>query len=287
MKEFLHSVKFKILVCIAALLLGLMTYVAVAAGVQTLPEKILTTVTQPFVSAANAISEGVGGFIDTMVNANTYKRQNEELRATLSDMYERTMDYEDLKEENDLLREMLKLQQDNEDFELSEPCTVVARDANNLYGDFTINRGSKDGLKLNDPIITSVGLVGRVTEIAEYYAKVSTVLSPQVSVGAFSIRSKATGVLENDLSNAQQGRCLMSNILKDADIRVGDVVATSGKSGLFPEGTIIGTVVEVYDDPNGLSKHAVIEPVEDCFGVTTVFAITGFEGKGISFDFEE
>ena len=287
MKEFFHSFKFKILICIAALLLGLMTYVAVAAGAQTLPEKILTTVTQPFVTAANAISEGVGGFIDTMVNANTYKQQNEELRATLSDMYERTMDYENLKEENDLLREMLQLQQDNEDFELSEPCKVVARDANNLYGDFTINRGSKDGLSLNDPIITSVGLVGRVTEIAEYYAKVSTVLSPQVSVGAFSIRSKATGVIENDLANAQQGNCLMSNILKDADIRVGDVIATSGKSGLFPEGTIVGIVTEVYDDPNGLSKHAVIEPIEDCFAVTTVFAVTGFEGKGISFDFEE
>ncbi len=287
MKEFLHSFKFKILICIAALLLGLMTYVAVAAGIQTLPEKIITTVTQPFISMSNAISEGVGGFIDTMVNANTYKRQNEELRAILSDMYKRTMDYEDLKEENDLLREMLKLQQDNDDFELSEPCTVVARDANNIYGDFTINRGSKDGLSLNDPIITSVGLVGRVTEIAEYYAKISTVLSPQVSVGAFSIRSKATGVIENDLANAQQGKCLMSNILKDADIRVGDVIATSGKSGLFPEGTIVGTVVEVYDDPNGLSKHAVIEPIEDCFAVTTVFAITGFEGKGISFEFEE
>ena len=287
MKEFFHSFKFKILICIAALLLGLMTYVAVAAGAQTLPEKIITTVTQPFVTAANAISESVGGFIDTMVNANTYKRQNEELRATLSDMYERTMDYDELKEENNLLREMLKLQQDNDDFEFSEPCNVVARDANNLYGDFTINRGTKDGLALNDPIITSVGLVGRVTEIAEYYAKVSTVLSPQVSVGVFSIRSKTTGVIENDLENAQQGMCLMSNILKDADIQVGDVIATSGKSGLFPEGCIVGTVVRVYDDPNGLSKHAVIQPIEDCFDVTTVFAVTGFEGKGISFDFEE
>ncbi len=287
MKEFFHSVKFKILICIAALLLGIMAYVAVAAGVQTLPEKIITTVTQPFVTAANAISESVGGFIDTMVNANTYKRQNEELRATLSDMYERTMDYDDLKEENDLLREMLKLQQDNDDFELSEPCTVVARDANNLYGNFTINRGSKDGLSLNDPIITSVGLVGRVTEIAEYYAKVSTVLSPEVSVGVFSVRSKATGVMENDLDTAQQGLCLMSNILKEADIKVGDVVATSGKSGIYPEGCMVGTVVRVYDDPNGLSKHAVIQPMEDCFDVTTVFSITGFEGKGVSFEFEE
>ena len=62
MKEFFHSVRFKILICIAALLLGLMTYVAVAAGTQTLPEQVINTVTYPFVTAANAISNGVNGF---------------------------------------------------------------------------------------------------------------------------------------------------------------------------------------------------------------------------------
>lgn len=80
MREFFHSVKFKIILCIAALLLGLMTYVAVAAGTQTLPEQVISTVTYPFVTAANAISNGVNGFIDKWVNADTYKAQNDELR---------------------------------------------------------------------------------------------------------------------------------------------------------------------------------------------------------------
>ena len=71
MREFFHSVKFKIILCIAALLLGLITYVAVAAGTQTLPEQVISTVTYPFVTAANAISNGVNGFIDKWVNADT------------------------------------------------------------------------------------------------------------------------------------------------------------------------------------------------------------------------
>ena len=73
MKEFFHSVKFKILICIAALLLGLMTYVAVAAGTQTLPEQVINTITYPFVTAANAISNGVNGFIDRI-----YKKLSED-----------------------------------------------------------------------------------------------------------------------------------------------------------------------------------------------------------------
>lgn len=287
MKEFFHSVKFKILICIAALLLGLMTYVAVAAGTQTLPEQIIHTVTYPFVTAANAISDSVSGFINKLVNADTYKAQNDELRAMLTDMYERTADYEELLRENEQLRDMLELRKKNEDFVFSEPCGIVARNANDLTGGFTINQGSNAGISLNDPIITSVGLIGRVTDIAANYAKVSTILSPQVNVGVITMRSKITGVIENNLASADSRTCIMSQILKDADIAPGDVIVTAGQSGLFPQGIIVGTVREVYNDPNGLSKHAVIEPIEDCFAVTSVYAVVDFDGKGLSFDYGE
>lgn len=286
MKEFFHSVKFKILICIAALLLGLMSYVAVAAGTQTLPEQIISTVTYPFVTAANSISDGVNGFIDRWVNADTYKAQNDELRELVTQMYERSADYEELQKENEQLREMLSLSQKHKDLVFSEPCSIIARNANDLYGGFTINQGSSSGISLNDPVITSVGLIGRVTEIAVNYARVSTVLSPQVNVGVYTMNKKTTGVIENSLVNAADGLCLMSNILKDADIAPGDVVVTSGQSGLFPEGLIIGTVKSVYDDPNGLSKHALIEPAENCFAVTSVYAVVDFDGKGLSFDDE-
>lgn len=284
MKEFFHSVRFKIIICIAALLLGLMTYVAVAAGTQTLPEQIINTVTYPFVTAANAVSNGVNGFIDKLVNADTYKSQNDELRELVTQMYERTADYEELQKENEQLREMLNLSKKHEDFKFSEPCSIVARNANDIYGGFTINHGSTSGISLNDPIITSVGLIGRVTDIAPNYARVSTILSPQVNVGVYTQRTKTTGVLESNTATAEQGLCLMSNILKDADITPGDVIVTSGQSGLFPEGLIVGTVKEVYDDPNGLSKHALIEPAEDCFKITSVYAVVDFDGKGLSFD---
>lgn len=284
MKEFLHSVRFKILIGIAALLLGLMTYVAVAAGMQTLPEQIINTITYPFVTAANSISDGVNGFIDKLVNADTYKSQNDELRVLVTEMYERSADYEELQKENEQLREMLGLSKKHEDFKYSEPCSIIARNANDIYGGFTINHGSSSGISLNDPIITSVGLIGRVTEIAPNYARVSTILSPQVNVGVYTMRTKSTGVLENDITIAADGLCLMSNILKDADIEAGDVIVTSGQSGLFPEGLIVGTVKEVYDDPNGLSKHALVEPSEDSFSITSVFALTDFDGKGLSFD---
>ena len=208
---------------------------------------------------------------------------DDELRELVTQMYERSADYEALQKENEQLREMLQLSKEHKDLVFSEPCGIIARNANDMYGGFTINQGSSTGLSLNDPVITSVGLIGRVTDIAPNYAKVSTILSPQVNVGVYTMRTKATGVIENSTSTAEQGLCLMSQILKDADVEPGDVIVTAGQSGLFPEGIIVGTVKEVYDDPNGLSKHALIEPAEDCFAITTVYAVVDFDGKGLSF----
>ncbi len=286
MKEFFHSVKFRILICVGALLLGIMTYVAVSAGQQTTPEQIIGTITYPFVSAANAISDGVAGVIDKLVNADTYKSQNDELSAELAEMRKYTMDYESLKQENDQLREMLGLKERSEDFVFSEPCDVTMRNANDIYGGFIINKGSNSGISTGDPVITAVGLVGRVTSIGDSSARVTTVLSPQVNVGVYTMRTKTTGVLENTLDYAQNGLCLMSNILKDADIREGDIIFTSGQSGLFPDDVQVGTVKEVYDDSNGFSKHAVIELTQDVRAVQSVFVVTDFDGKGIPFDYE-
>lgn len=287
MKDFFHSVKFRILICIGALLLGLMTYVAVTIGTETAPEQIIGTVTYPFVTAANGIADGVSGFIDKLVNADKYKSQNDELTAKLSEMYKQTMDYETLLKENERLREMLELKKKHEDYMFSEPCDVIARNANDIYGGFTLSGGKNNGLSCNDPIITSVGLVGRVTSIADNYARVTTIISPDVNVGVYTMRAKTTGVIENDLSSASRGLCLMSDILKDADIKEGDIIFTSGNSGLFPADIMVGTVTEVYDDPNGLSKHALIQPAEDVKGVTSVVVITDFSGKGIPFEIGE
>ncbi len=287
MKDFFHSVRFRILVCIAALLLGLMTCIAVTAGKQSGPEQIIGTITYPFVSLANAISDGVSGVIDKLVNADEYKSENEELHAQLAEMYKSTMDYEDLVRENERLREMLELRKRSEDFRFSEPCDVIARNANDMYGGFTVSKGSNSGISLGDPIVTSVGLIGRVSSVADNYSRVTTILSPQVNVGVYTTRARTTGVLENTLEYAQKGQCQMNSILKEADIAVGDIIFTSGKSGLFPDDLYVGKVVEVYDDANGFTKHAVIELAQDVRKVTSVFVITDFEGKGIPFEIGE
>ena len=128
--------------------------------------------------------------------------------------------------------------------------------------------------------MTSNGLIGMVCEIAPNYSKVATVLSDEINVGVMTFDSKVTGILDNDIKNANDGNCLMSYITKDSGIKEGEIVK-SVAGVVFPGNLLIGVVTKVYDDENGLSVHAVIKPAVDVRTVTDCVVITDFKGQGV------
>lgn len=278
MKEFFQSWKFKVIICIFALVFGIMIYAAVAGDNIIFPRSLLETVAQPFVSAGSAVSGWASDTIDTLVNANKYREENERLREMLTDMYGQIVDKERTDAENEHYRSILGIAEEHKDYTWSPPCNVTARNAGDIYGGFTIDRGRADGIELYDPVFTSVGLVGMIGELSDHYAVVKTVLSPDVNVGLVTTRTKSVGITENDAEYAAAGYCIMSFVSKSSDIKEGDIVMTSGSS-VFPEDIMFGTVRSVFSDSNGLTKHAVIDPSEDVFRITQVFVVTGFEGQ--------
>ena len=280
MRDFFKGFKFKIIICIFAVVLGVVIYAAVSGGFSTVPETVISTITKPFVIASNAVSQWVEDTIDKFTNADRYKTENEELRNKLNEQYKQIIDLENIKNENDQLKQILKIKEENADFEFSPPCNIISRNTNDAYAGFTIDRGSDDGISLYDPVMTSNGLIGMVCEIAPNYAKVATILSDEINVGVMTFESKVTGILDNDIKNANEGNCLMSYITKDSDIKDGEIVK-SVAGVVFPGNLLVGTVSKVYDDENGLSVHAVIKPAVDVRTVTDCVVITSFKGQGV------
>ncbi len=279
MRDFFSGAKFKIIVCVFSLVLGVVIYTAVSGGFSTLPETVIGTITKPFVSASNAVSQWIEQTLDKFINADRYKNENDELRETLNQLYNQIIDYDKLKTENEQLKEILKIKEQNEDLQFSAPCNIIARNSNDVYGGFTIDRGSDDGIALYDPVMTSDGLVGMVCEIAPNYARVMTVLSDEINIGIMSLDSKAVGIIDNDVEHANQGVCLMSYIDKSEDLKQGEIVK-SVAGVIFPGDLLVGTVKEVFDE-NGLSVKAVIEPAVDIHSITDCVVITDFKGQGV------
>lgn len=284
MREFFGSLKFKIIVGILALFLGLMIYAATSSGMTITPSSLLGMVTAPFQKLASSVSGAVEAQLDKLLNADKYYQETQLLKEQMAELYKQFIDYEDIKDENEHLREVLGLKEENPDYEFSPPAFVIARESNDVYASFTIDIGSLDGIAQDDPVITSLGLVGRVVDVAPTYSRVATILSPEVPVGVYCVQTKDVGVLEGSIELAKAGKCRMLYIDKESKIKPGDLIVTAGQTGIFPDGIMIGTVDEVFIEESGLTLSAVITPAVDVSKVKNAFVITGFEGQGLGYE---
>lgn len=279
MSEFFKTLKFKIIICIIAVLAGFMLCSAVSEGTPFSSADFINVITNPVKKYASTASGFLGSALDSVVNASEYKRENQRLREEMASLRNDLIDYENTKTELDELRNFIGIKEEHNDFSLSPPCTVISRIANDPYCSFIIDRGSNDDIALYDPVVTSEGLVGVISEVSETYSKVTTILSPTVAVGAMCISSGDTGIIQGDIQYTYDGMCKMIYIDRANQLFPDSIITTSGASGRFPKDYLIGSVVTTKLDDSGLSAYAVIRPYVDIAHVSAVMVITGFNGQ--------
>lgn len=275
MKEFFHSVKFKIIIALTAVLIGAMIYSVTTGGYSSGSSYLFEVIFEPVRDLSSSISDKVSRSLDMIINAEKYYNENQQLKAQLNALYNDVIDYDKVLEENKELRVMLELKEEYNNYKFSPPCTVIARTTNDPYGSFTVDKGSSDGIKPGDPVVTETGIVGVCFEVSPSTSKVRTLYSPKTAVGVYTVRTKSEGIAEGGYDLAVNGRIRMSYISKESDIREGDVIVTSGSAN-YPAGQLIGTVESVEMEQNGLSKFAVIIPAENPNTITSVFVITDY-----------
>ena len=279
MREFFSGWKFKVILALAVLLLGVMLYSASVGGEGNLFQNVISYVTVPFQRGAAYVSDSITGFFDRYLQSAANYEENLELKETIRELREQLTDYEEIKNENEQLRQIAGMTETDDALSYT-PATIISRDANDTYGTFVIDKGTSDGLALNDPVMSSEGLVGIITAISPINARVKTILNPDVSVGSYEIQSKELGVCRGDAILAQEGYCKMSILSSETTITKGDLIVTSGSSGIYPRGLTIGTAQDIYREDHGVTLYAVVMPVSEITTLKNVYVITDFEGKG-------
>ena len=136
---------------------------------------------------------------------------------------------------------------------------ITARKSDPKFDTLIINRGSRDGVRIDSMVRTRNGLVGRVFEVTPGTASVLMLTDQKSGVGGRVQRaaSRAVGVCEGNNSS----RLEMKYLPGDADIKIGDRIVTSGLGGIFPTGQVIGTVESVRADENNVGKTAGVRPI--------------------------
>lgn len=194
------------------------------------------------------------------------------------ELQEAMVDYHTLKRQNEQYAKALEITRDSGDIQLTA-ASVTSRDPLDIYHGFSIDVGTADGVEEGDPVITEDGIIGVIAEVYASSARVDSILSEKVQIGATSEEFYENGVVVCDMSGAGNGYVRMKYLTNDTCITEGTVITTSGTAGGFPEGLMIGEVVYLTSAEKDISREAVIKPTADVFGASDVFVVTDFTGK--------
>ncbi len=259
-----------ILVLLISIVIGVVNAVnPEVTFIENVVQVTVTPVQKLFTNVGNSVAGFFGHFSDIgKLNAeiNALKEENSRLK---EDVNKREISAR----ENEELRKLLSLKEAYPELEL-KAAQVIARNPSNWYSMFTIDKGTADGISVNQPIISvDRTLVGRITEVGATWARVITINDPGHSAGAEIVRSGEYGLVEGESSTNEAGNCKLSFISKNANIIVGDKVVTSGLGGVYPKGLVIGKVLDIRPDMQGISQYAIVGPEADIENLRAVFIV--------------
>ena len=278
MKEFFHSTTFKILLGLLFLLCGLMLYTASAGG--SVISDLLGFVTTPMQKVSTVVTNNAAVTAESVTRSNDeLLEENARLQKEVDELHAQLIDYYQVKMENEQFRSVLELKQDNKDFQFVSGA-VIGRDPNELFYNFVVDKGTLAGVSVNDPVITNSGVVGWVSSVNAAYCKVTTILSADTSIAALDKVNRESGVIGSDLHLADEGVVKLSYLTAETEVKVGDIIVTSGLGGIYPKDLPVGKVLEVRPEEYDVSYCAIVEPFVDVKTLRDVFIITDFQGQG-------
>lgn len=202
------------------------------------------------------------------------KKENEELQTKVDEL---TIDNTRLRQEQyelERLRNLYKLDENYSDYE-KIGAHVIANSGSNWFNDFTIDKGSNDGVKVDSNVLAGSGLVGIVTEVGPNYARVRSIIDDSSNISAMILSTSDICIVRGDLKQMTDGRIRFEKLANnDNEIEVGEQVVTSHVSSRFLQGLFIGYISDIEVDANNLTRSGYITPAVDFTKLQEVLVIT-------------
>ncbi|WP_260603944.1 rod shape-determining protein MreC [Pediococcus acidilactici] len=177
----------------------------------------------------------------------TYE-ENERLRQDIDKLSATHAENKSLKEENRELKQLVGLKNSMTDYSLT-PAIVLTRSPSSWQDLVTVNKGTANGVKKNQPVLAGNGLVGRVVEANYSTSKVELISDNNESANRFAIQVQAKdGNYVNGIITGydkKTNEIIMGQVTEDKDVAVGSQVITSGLGGVTPKGLYVGKVAKV------------------------------------------
>lgn len=207
--------------------------------------------------------ERLADLIPVVHSRNQLALANQQLRTDNNDLRRQLTELQHQHAENQQLRSLLQIKQ-------AAPwrtvgARVIGRDASNWWRSVQIDRGSDDGLRSDQPVLSAGGLVGKTVAVTRGESRVLLLIDPSCKAGALLAATREPGIVSGAPAAAlrREPQIQMSFVDRKSNVKLGDAVYTSGLGGIFPRGILIGTVTDADLDPQGLYQLVGLKPAAD------------------------
>jgi rod shape-determining protein MreC len=242
------------------------TYTNSATVVQSPISKII----MPFQNGITYLKNKLSNNKEFFSNMDMLIKENEELKEKNNELEQNLRELEMIKNENRTLKEYMDLVDKYKEYS-TVPAEIINQDISNYSKVFVINRGTKDGIEVDMPVLSEKGLVGYVFSVSDTTAKVKTIIDPSCLVSSKLSKSRDSVICKGALELKDELKLVYSPI--DVTISIGDIVETSGMGGIYPKGIHIGIVRDIMITNNKIDSYAIITPAVDFDRLETVIVM--------------
>ena len=232
------------------------------------PKDIFYQLTLPLQRSIYQLRSQVNNFFDFIFSLKELNQENIKLKEEKQRLQAVIAQLREVAQENQFLRQQLDLPEPTQWSMIL--ANVIGQDSQNLSQYIFIDRGQKNGVREAAAVMTAGNiLVGRVLESFKQTAKILLITDPNSKINALIQESRIAGLVRGD----QPSGLIMDLVPQEKEVLVGQTVITSGLTGLFPKGLLIGQIKEVIISDPEVFQKIKLQPAADFEELERVFII--------------
>lgn len=228
----------------------------------------------PMQRGINTVGTWITEKADNLKKLSDVMAENEELQRQVDSLTSElnTVKLEQYELEN--LQELVELDQKYPSYD-KVAANVIGKNGGNWFNNFTIDKGSDDGIEVDMNVLAGSGLVGIVTDVGPNYAKITSIINDTTKVVGMVLATSDNLTVSGSLQNMNENMVIDFINLNDKDdeVQVGDPVVTSYISDKYQQGFLIGYISTIQTDSNNLTKSGTITPAVDFEHIQEVLVV--------------
>jgi rod shape-determining protein MreC len=209
-------------------------------------------------SPVTTVTNAVTGYFASIANLRSAQDENDALKQRIQELEVEVKAKEDLAAENTRLSQLLDLKGKSKYKVLT--ARIIGRDPSIWFDSSIIDRGSLDGVKINMPVVTNGGLLGRVTAVGPLTSQVDLLTRDKSGVGAVVGEVSGSNALGVVVGSSKRDVLEMRYVAGSVEVQAGQSVYTTGQDGIYPAGLKVGEIVQAESGSATTPHKIVIRP---------------------------